>query len=748
MTQSNKNFLTVIFATILSLNIFSQGITKKTADKFYSKLQYIQAVDYYKKLVKDGKGLEDDVRRTAYCYYNLADYPNSEKYYKELDQRFSSTITETDLLYYLQVVKYNKNYTDAKIIIDKLSAKNSKNKVANYHNMNSSYLKDLKSDSLNFTITNVDGVNTEFADMCPVFFKKGKIITYSSNRKNNALTNKTFGWDDSYFMDLWQSTKKDTVHFENSLPLPKKMSSLYHDGPVSFSANEKTMYLTRSNYLNKKVGQSSDKIVNLKLYILKFDSLTKEWGDPTSFEYNSDEFSVGHAVVSIDGSKMYFVSDMPGGFGQSDIYSSEYKDGKWQKPENLGAAINTEGREMFPYVHEDGTLFFSTDGRAGVGGLDVYFSPVNLDQYFEAQNLGYPLNTNMDDFGFFLESDLLSGYISSNRAGGKGKDDIYYFTSKRPIIGTTLTGIVYDDNNKQILKKATVYLVNETNTAILDSSKVDEAGRYVFNIKNPGKKYKIAAKERSRYYDKVILIDELIAGDNVKDIYMFPKYKLMCTVFDGKSKTPLEGVKITIVPKFGDDKREFRTNGQGTIIDAIRNKKLGDKISYAVVFEKEGYFKSVQQFESIIDSNTILNFNEKINCFMNKVEKAINLADIFKLSPILFDVAKSNIRSDAAIELDKIVAGMKEYPNIIIELGSHTDCRSSAASNIKLSDKRAKSSMTYLISKGIDKSRVTAKGYGESRILNGCECEGKVESSCSEEQHQANRRTEFIVVKF
>ena len=588
-STQQKSILALFITTIISLNSFSQSIAKKTADKFYNKLSYVQAVDYYKSLVKNGKGTEEDVRRTAICYYNLADYKNSEKYYKELDQRFASTITEMDLMNYLQVAKYNKNYSDAKLITDKLKAKNSNNKVAENHVANSGYISELKSDSLNFTITNINGINTEFSEMCPTFFKKGKIMTFSSNRKNNSLTNKTFSWDDSYFLDMWQANKKDTTHFTDNLPLNKKMSSLYHDGPMVFSADEKTMYMTRSNYINKKVGQSSTKIVNLKLFTMKFDSAAGAWGDPVSFEYNSDEFSVGHAAITKDGSKMYFISDMPGGFGQSDIYSSDFKDGKWQKPENLGAAINTEGREMFPYVHEDGTLFFSTDGRAGVGGLDIYFSPVNLDQYFEPQNVGYPLNTNMDDFGFYLDNDLLSGFVTSNREGGKGRDDIYYFNSKRPIIGTNLTGIVYDDNTKQPLKNAVVYLINETNTAILDSARVDETGRYMLNIKNPGKKYKLASRERSRYYDKVIAINDLTAGDNVKDIYMFPKYKLMCTVFDGKTKAGIEGVKVTIIPKFGDDKRQYTTNGQGSLVDAIKNKKLGDKVSYAVRFEKEGY---------------------------------------------------------------------------------------------------------------------------------------------------------------
>lgn len=234
----------------------------------------------------------------------------------------------------------------------------------------------------------------------------------------------------------------------------------------------------------------------------------------------------------------------------------------------------------------------------------------------------------------------------------------------------------------------------------------------------------------------------------MKDIYMYPKYKLMCTVFDAKTKSAVEGVKITIIPKFGDDKREYTTNGQGTVMDAIRNKKLGDKVAYAVKFEKEGYLTTVQQFEAVIDSNTILNFNEKINCFLQKKEVGIDITKTYNIKQILFDLGKWDVRPDAAIELDKIVTAMKDNPDINIELGAHTDCRGKAAANLKLSDKRAKSSADYIISKGIPKARITGKGYGESKLVNGCACEGKVESTCSEEEHQANRRTEFRIVKF
>ncbi len=748
MTLLYKSKLTLFCTLILSINSVAQSLNQKTADRFYNQLAYIQAVDYYKYLVKEKNVKEENVRRTALCYYNLSDYKNSEFYYRELNQKFPTTITETDLLNYIQVLKYNQNYTEASAAIEKLKQKSRKSKVASNHFDNPNYLTEIKSDSTNYTITNVSGINTEYSELAPVFVRKNKIVTFSSNRKNNALKNKTFAWDDSYFMDLWQADKKDSTHFNNILTLPKKMSSLYHDGPMVLSANEKVMYLTRSNYIDKKTGQSTKKIVNLKLFIVAFDSVAGKWSDPVSFEYNSDEYSVGHAAITIDGKRLYFVSDMPGGFGQTDLYMSENKNGKWQKPENLGPTINTEGREMFPYVHEDGTLFFSTDGRAGLGGLDLYFTPIALDQYFEPQNLGYPLNTHMDDFGFYLNSDLLTGYMSSNREGGKGKDDIYFFNSKKSLIGSKLTGIVYDDNTKEALPNAVVYLINNSNTAIIDTAKVDNTGRYTFMIKNPSLIYKLGARERSKYYDKVVEIKDLAAGDNIKDIYLYPKYKLVGTILDAKTEKPIDRVIVSVGQKFSNDKKVYQTNAKGEFNDVIRNKKVGDKLNFAVKFEREGYITTIQNYEIELDTNTIVNLNEKLNCVMQKMEIGNDISKAIKIDPIYFDLAKWDIKPISAIELDKIVTIMKENPTIKIELGSHSDCRGSKAANLKLSDKRAKSSASYIISKGIEATRITGRGYGESKPINKCECEGAFIVPCTEEEHQANRRTEFLIVKF
>ena len=737
-----KQLLLLLALALFTNTIQSQSLFQKKADQLYNELSYLAAADYYKSLVKTDSPAEENMRRLAISYFKIYDFVKAEPAYKNLIDKFSATTTESDLINYLQCLKYNQKYTEAENALKLIEQKHKDNLITKNHSKKKNYVKELKEDSAAYKVTNVESLNTENAEFGPVFFNKNQAVLFASNRRNTSAKNKTFAWDDSYFIDVYTSNKKDSLKFESTMPMAKTVSSTYHDGPACLSADEKTVFLTKSNLVVKKVKGVLVNVVNLKLYILTKDAEGK-LSKPESFPYNSDDYSLGHATVTKDGKRMYFVSDMPGGLGQTDLYLSENVNGQWQKPENLGQAINTEGREMFPYVHEDGTLFFSTDGRAGLGGLDLYFTVPAMDAYFEPQSLGYPINSNFDDFGFALNNDLKTGYFSSNRTGGKGKDDIYFFRSKEPLIGVTLSGIVFDESNKELIPNAWVYIL-DNNKLVIDSTKVNEKAEYMFVINDPSKEYFVGAKERSKYYDRLVPVGKLQSGDNKKDIGLFPKYKLICNIKDAKSAAPIEGVKTTFIDKANNTPKTYSTDKTGTFTDIIRGKKPGDKLQFTIKYEKESYITVERYYDITLDINTVIELKE----VLQKLEIGADIAKVIQINPIYFDLAKSNIRADAAKELDKIVKVMQENPTMTIELGSHTDCRSSKASNVSLSDKRAKSSAAYIVSKGVTKNRIVGKGYGESKLINQCECEGKVVSTCSEEEHQANRRTEFLITKF
>ena len=737
-----KQLLLIFTLALFSITIKGQSLFQKKADQLYNELSYVAAADYYKSLVKTDTPTEENMRRLASSYFKIYDFVKAEEAYKNLTTKFASTVTENDLINYLQCLKYNQKYEEVKTVLTQIEQKRQDNIITKNHAKKQNYVKELKEDSAAYKVTNVEALNTENAEFSPVFFNQNKAVLFASNRRNSSARNKTFSWDDSYFIDVYTSNKKDSLKFESTTPMAKTVSSLYHDGPASLSADEKTVYLTKSNIVVKKIKGVLVNVVNLKLYILTKEADGK-LSKPVSFPYNSDDYSLGHATVTKDGKRMYFVSDMPGGLGQTDLYLSENVNGQWQKPENLGQAINTEGREMFPYVHEDGTLFFSTDGRAGLGGLDLYFTVPAMDAYFEPQSLGYPINSNYDDFGFALNDDLKTGYFSSNRSGGKGKDDIYFFRAKEPLMGVTLSGIVFDESNKEKVNNAWVYLL-DNNKLVIDSTKVNDQAEYSFVINDPSKEYFVGAKERVKYYDRLIPVGKLQTGDNKKDVGLFPKYKLIDQIVDAKTNTPVEGVKTTFIDKATNLPKTYTTDATGTFTDIIRGKKPGDKLQFSIKYEKEGYITVEKNYDILLDINTVIDLKET----MQKLEIGADIAKVIQINPIYFDLAKWNIRKDAAAELDKIVKVMQENPTMTIELGSHTDCRSTKAYNLSLSSKRAKSSAEYIVSKGIAKNRIVGKGYGESKLINGCECEGKVQSSCSEDEHQANRRTEFLITKF
>jgi len=737
--------ITILFLVLTTLIYHTskgQSLFQKKADQLYNELAYIEAIDYYKNLVKSDAPSESNMRRLAESYFKIYDFVNAEQSYKQLIEKYKDNTSEDDLINYLQCLKYNSNYQEADNVIKLIEAKRKENIICKNHNKKKLYYKELKEDSVNYMVRNVEQLNTEQSEFSPVFFKNNTNIIFASNRRNTSSKNKTFAWDDTYFIDLYTSNKIDSMKFKPSVAMTKKISGTYHDGPASLSSDEKTIYVTKSNTIEKNIKGKKINIINLKLYIYKKDSLGN-LSDPISFPYNSDDYSLGHATITKDGNRIYFVSDRPGGFGQTDLYYSENKNGSWEKPENLGPAINSEGREMFPTVFEDGTLFYSSDGRAGLGGLDLYFAVPEMDLYFEPQNLGYPLNSNFDDFGLSLNSDFKTGYLSSNRPGGKGKDDIYYFRSKEPLLKITLQGITFDENTKDPVSNAKVYLLDQ-NLNVLDSTISNDKGEYLFYINDSNLKYKIGAKKRPIYYDRLLDLPPLINQNNKFDIGLFPKYKMVCSVKDLKTGELLQGVKSTFVDNKTKKQSIYTTGSNGSFEGIIKGKKAGDTLDLTIKFEKEGYITVEKNFNIILDENTIIDIKESIQ----KLEIGADIAKVIEIKPIYFDLAKWNIRPDAAKELDKIVKVMNENPTMTIELGSHTDCRSSKTYNLSLSDKRAKASAAYIVSKGIDKARIVGKGYGESKLINGCVCEGNIKSTCSEEEHQANRRTEFIITKF
>lgn len=455
--------------------------------------------------------------------------------------------------------------------------------------------------------------------------------------------------------------------------------------------------------------------------------------------FNSNDYSVAHPAFSADDNILYFASDMKGGYGGTDLYRSVKTGGQWGTPENLGGEINTPGDEKFPYIAKDGTLYFSSNGHYGLGGLDIYRVLVDkkTNKLGKVENLGAPFNSSKDDFGLIVAKDNQSGYFTSNRPGGLGSDDIYSWINQ----SVKLNVKVIDKITREIIVGADCKLICSAD--FKGNKKTDVSGQTEYTVL-PDSRCTLKVG-KAGYKAKIFSVNfkkeskELVVEMEKMNL----EIKLEILVLNKATNQPIEGAQITVDSKNTTDKVNAQTDPEGKLLVA----GIKPNNEYYVTVEKETGNPNAKYLTVKRDVSTM---NVKAPAFLKEVvyldlvEKNVAI----KIDNIYYDLAKWDIRPSAAKELDKLVAILEDNPTIEIELSSHTDCRSSMAYNMKLSSQRAESAVRYITKQGIDPKRMIATGYGESKLINGCKCEGSVVSKCSEAEHQENRRTEFKILKF
>jgi len=730
-----KKIIVTLFI-IASLVTKAQSVKEKIADKRFTNLEFASASEMYEELSNSKRPKTKFYVRAGESNFMMGEYKKAQLYY---DKAFSNTgMTDYDLYNYYQVLKYNSNYSKANEVFGKIND-NQYKLIRDNISKKKLIIEDLKKDSSNYNLKKLE-INSDDNDFSPYIINNE--MYFLSSRRNTSVSSRKYGWDDSYYLDVYKAyVEGDNV--KSAHAASEGVKTKYHEGPMCFTKDGNTEFITRNNSVKKKDKNNK---VNLKIFIRKKEG--DKWGAFADFPFNSDDYTCEHPAVSGDGKTLYFVSDMPGTLGSLDIWVTKYENNTWTKPENLGQSVNSEGREAFPQLFEDEVLFFSSDGKIGLGGLDVFYTVPAEDDYFEAQNLGYPVNTQFDDFGFFAKS-TNSGFLSSNR-DNKTKDDIYSFVSKRPLIASTLQFVSLDKESKEIIPNAIVVLIDENGKPVYEG-KSNEKGEVKFNV-IPGKAYKVKTSKEG-YKESINVFNEKdvaeMSGKKPKELFIEKKIiGLLGLIVDAENLSPIEGVKVTITDAFNPKNvLEFTTNKEGDFRYIYKDKKVGDEMSYVVKLEREGYITKVQAVELTVKKEGYILLHEFLNTKMYQIKIGADLGKMIDLKPIYFDLAKFNIRPDAATELNKIVNILIENPTINIELASHTDCRGSAVSNLSLSDKRAKSSAAYIVSKGIPAGRITGKGYGESKLVNGCACEGAVKPKCGEDVHAQNRRTEFNISK-
>ncbi len=703
----------ILFAIIIiPNNLFGQSIQEKKADQLYEDYAYSKAVEVYEALHQEDSSNPKYIQRLAYSYDKMLDFKKALKYYTLLVQ--SGEHKSEDYYEYAQLLRIDGQLNESKswlvkYIISSPGDQRAKNQLENIN-----MLLELKSNVENIDVKNL-ATNTRYTDMCPTFYKDK--VVYSSAKDSFSMVRNNFDWNSQPFLDLYMSDAGPDPNIKKVKNFSSSINSRFHEGPVCFTNDLNTIYFTRNSYLNGKVSRTAEGVNNLKIFVADLDG--NEWKNIRSFKYNSDLYSVGHPALSPDNKTLYFVSDMPGGYGETDIYKSVWTGNSWGKPLNLGESINTKGKEMFPYVDKDGILYFSSNGQPSIGGLDVFAAKEDENGKYLVLNLGSPLNSRYDDFGFVIEKDSLQGYFTSNRPGGKGSDDNYYFK----VLKIDLRIQAFDEHTKAVLPGTKVSLTLDGGQ-ILDSKVTDKDGFTEFSV-SPKSKIKLLANNQTYMpSSKEIDIAATIFNFTQKeDVYLKQSSPyLTLEIVDKESGLIIPNALVDISEGKYDDSELEDSNG-------VLKMKMNDATDYTFYVSADEYFDRTVKYSSV--GKVPGDYSMTI-----ELEK-LSAGKQFVLDDLYYDLNKYNIRPDAAIVLDKLAKILVDNPDVRIEIGSHTDSRGTSESNMVLSQNRSESVMAYLIAKGIAKSRLVAKGYGETQLIN--KCADGVE--CPEVDHQANRRT-------
>jgi tetratricopeptide (TPR) repeat protein len=465
-------------------NIFTNFRSNlKRADQYFHYNHYEAAIVLYKKVLEK-ESENNDVKLKIAHSYRMLNNPEETAIWYEKVMIFPAYVKPMDKLYYAEALLSSGKVEEAKKWFHEYSIEDAL--LDSTHRKNDALFNVLEEykDSLNYTVKEAS-INSTESDFSPAYYDKG--IVFLSARKETKIIKNMSAAGNVHFLDLYYSEFTGTDSLSAPVKFDKNLNTKFHEGPVAFYDKGSKIIFTRNNYSGGKTVKSSHGVNHLVLFFAVKDTVSDEWKNISDLPFNSPEFSTSHPTFSHNNKTLYFVSDRPGGYGGTDIYESNFKNGSWTEPRNLGKEINTEGQEMFPYIYKDSILFFSSNGHPGLGGLDVYSAHLNNGEVHEVKSFSYPINSNSDDFGLIMSEDAESGYFSSNRKNGTGHDDIYYFR----INSIKLDGIIEDKFEDKPLKGVSIRLVEK---GVPDEVQLSgEDGKFSYTLK-PGREYLIKIK--------------------------------------------------------------------------------------------------------------------------------------------------------------------------------------------------------------------------------------------------------------
>ena len=619
-----KKYITLSLILFLTVSYGQNKATEK-ADKLFESYQYIGAIDEYLKLAESKNANQYVYTQLAESYYNVFNATEASRWYAKATQEKATAET---YFHYAETLKIQGKYQEANKQMDAFASLSPNDSRAKEHKANPNYIPSLANKSKMFDVAETNIKSNGQSDFGAVLTNDNTLY-FVSTRNSSKKTDK---WINQPYLDIFKSTRNESGAFSEPTNV-NYLNTDYHDGPVSLSSDGNTIYFARDGHSEGQYENSKStktKIGQQGLYkAIKKDG---KWSQIEALPFNNTSYSVSHPSLSKDGKTLYFASNMPNGMGDSDIWKVAITDNGYGKPQNLGTIVNTPGKENFPFITDDNTLYFASSGKQGFGGLDVF--KINLNTAEQPQNVGKPVNSEKDDFSFSFNTTANVGYFASNR---NGLDAIY---GAVPVCAAQAIAVVTNKQTGAILTNATVDILDSKGN-VIETKQTDSQGKVSYDI------------ECQTAYNF-----------NVK----------------------AENFETASFP--------------------IQKTKSGEVIIQA----------------QLVPSEVVITDKEVI------------------LKNVYFDFDKSNITSQGANELDKLVKVMKENPLMVIFVKSHTDSKGKSSYNLKLSEQRAQSTVQYLLSKGITNDRISGKGFGNTEPKVKC-------TSCTEEEHAQNRRSEFVIVK-
>lgn len=688
----------------------TSGLPRKEqrADYLFERQSFQSAADLYEELLSRE---ESNVRvhlKAAESYYELNEPTRAAKHYGYASwEPNADYVRAAHRWHYAQTLVRVDQLALAEEVLNEYLVEVPDHQAAQNLKLSLQERTTFFADSARFVLK-VFSSNSPKADFSPAFYQQG--LVFASDREVSGRQ-KTYHRDKGAYLRLFYTPLSNRQPADSTQRLFGKHFVALHQGPAVFFANDTKVFLTTNNpSFRKERGQD---ISFNRLQLLYSEKTHKgAWTSPVALPFNHVEYSVGHPAVSADGTRLYFCSDQPGGFGGTDLYVSHYENGTWSAPVNLGKRVNTDGNEMFPYLHNDQTLYFASTGHPGLGGLDVFKVDASLSDTSTVQNLGYPINSSEDDFGLILRPDGQSGYVSSHRAG---QDDIYQFSVQAEQSEIQLVVQVIDGLTNQPIPDVRLFLKRLLKNERVESV-TDSLGSIYLTVAEDAS-YDISGELNGRRWSHPPIETQGMKKDqeNVVKIYLF------------NEMTDFDAMDVVIFDRHHDN---------GDVLASLNHRlyQWGEEDGQCYL-ESEG--------RKILLSRTNEYRGETVG-LLDKVEQVfaeggLGLRSITVIENVFFDFDRNNIRPSAQTTLEKLTSVLEQYPSLRITLGGHTDSRGTNEYNDALSQHRSATVVNYLTDQGIAQERLRASHWGEHHLVNNCS-DGV---PCTAAQHQSNRRVAF-----